>query len=75
MGLNPIYEGVRVKILNRQKIPDLENAIDIIADKELRMKVDNGMKIESESQMASHATFVARKSDGQSMLHSLYWWK
>ena len=43
MGLSPVYEGVRVQILNREKIIDLESAIGMIADEELRINVDNGM--------------------------------
>ena len=65
MGLNLIYEGVQEQILNREKIPDLESAIDMIADEELRMNVNSGMKNGSESQTTPEAAFVARKSDGR----------
>ena len=50
MGLNPVYERVRVQILNRENISDLENAIGMMADEELRMNVDNCMKIGVDSQ-------------------------
>ena len=66
MGLNPVYEGIRVHILNREKISDLENAIGMIADEELRMNVDNGMKIGVDSQKMLQAAFLARKSYGLS---------
>ena len=66
MGLNPMYEGVLVPILNREKIPDLENAIGMIADEELQMNMDNDMKIGVESQKLLQVAFVARKSDGRS---------
>ena len=58
-------KGVQVQILNREKIPDLENAIGMIADEKLRMNVDNGMKIWSDSQNASQVAFVSRKSEGR----------
>ena len=58
--------GVRVHILNQEKISDLESAIGMIADKELRMNVNSGMKNGSESQTTPEAAFVVRKSDGRS---------
>ena len=65
LGFNLIYEGVRVQILNCEKIPDLKSAIGMIADEELRMNVNSGMKNGSESQTTPELAFVARKSDGR----------
>ncbi|XP_078443058.1 uncharacterized protein LOC144712663 [Wolffia australiana] len=39
MGLNPEYESVRSQILNREKIPDLEQAIYLILEEEGRLQV------------------------------------